>query len=155
MEEESQIWLDEYEEKAEEARQKITASLGEEKVAFMRVLPKEFRIHGTIDQWFIDGTLYQDLGLNLSEGVPEERKAISLEGIATVDADHFLLEYKSVSQQNTQAEERYHALMESGVWQQMKAVKQDNVHTVPDWFIQVGPQARTMAIDYVTETLVD
>lgn len=155
MEEESKIWLDQYEDKAAEAKQNITASLGEETVAFMRVLPKEFRIHGTTDQRFIDGTLYQDLGLNPSEGVPEERKAISLEGIATVNADHFLLEYNTASQQDTQAEERYNTLMESRVWQQTKAVKQSNVHTVPDWFIQVGPHARTMAIDYVAETLVD
>ncbi|WP_157967386.1 MULTISPECIES: ABC transporter substrate-binding protein [Paraliobacillus] len=153
--EEAQAWMDQYEQKAEEAKQKISESIGEETVAFMRVLPKEFRLHGTTDQRFIDGTLFQDLGLNPANGVPEERQAISLEGIALVNADHFFLDYNTASQENDQAIERYKSLTESVIWQQLTAVENDNVYLVPDWFIQVSPYARSMVIDYVVETLVE
>lgn len=154
-EKEAQVWMEQYEEKAAEAKQKIGDSLGQETVAFLRVLPKEFRIHGTVDQRFIDGTLYQDLGLNLANGVPEKREAITLEALAFIDADHFFLDFNTSSQQNDQAKERYKLLTESGVWNQLKAVKKGNIHLVPDWFIQVSPHARSMVIDHVVETLLD
>lgn len=154
MEEEAQVWMEQYEQKAAGAKQKISEALGEETVAFMRVLPKEFRIHGTTDQRFIDGTLFQDLGLNPANGVPEEREAISLEGIALLAPDHFFLDYNTASQQNEQGAERYKTLTESVVWNQLDAVKKDHVYLVPEWFIQISPHARLMVIDYVVETLV-
>ncbi|ALS25151.1 ABC transporter substrate-binding protein [Paenibacillus naphthalenovorans] len=139
--------LEAFDKKASEARKTLQESIGNETVMFLRVTDKELRYYG-IKNYKI---LYQDLGLQPpKEFVTDESKtfqAISMEKLPEINPDHILL--------LVQSEEKLNELKGSSLWQNMTAVKKNQVHSVDYdlWLQGWGPIAYSKLIDETLQFL--
>ncbi|MDF2923783.1 MAG: iron-siderophore transporter substrate-binding protein [Paenibacillaceae bacterium] len=148
----AQANIDEYNALVKDAKQKLGTAVGNKTVAFIRVLPKEIRIHGLKDQ--VPGfLLYEQLGLTPSEEVPVEEwaKPISNEIFAQLKADHILLHINDNPDAAAQAKE----LLENEAYKNVPAVKNGQVHLVPSHpWERGGPLAFKEGIQQVLEAMV-
>ncbi|WP_456276415.1 iron-hydroxamate ABC transporter substrate-binding protein [Bacillus sp. AK128] len=143
--------LETYEANAEEASATIKEAIGEESAAALWLVGGTFYIVG--DTVSSGSVLYQDLGITVPEVVKEISAAatgnwseISLEKLATLDADHLFL----INSDGDGAE----ALQDS-LWQNIPAVKNGNVYEYPaasSWLYS-GPIANQQIIDDVVESV--
>ncbi|WP_068725161.1 iron-hydroxamate ABC transporter substrate-binding protein [Paenibacillus sp. DMB5] len=142
-----------YDQKAADAKEKISASFGDKSVAILWLVQKSFFI---VDETRSSGAvLYGDLGLqlpNLVTDIPAESRAtwnsITLEKLAELTADHIFL----VNSDKTDASE----ILEGPIWQGIPAVKAGNVTELSadgSWLYS-GAYANTKTIDDVVSALV-
>lgn len=119
---EAEAVLAEFDETIADAAAELAESVGDEKVAFLRVQQERLRVYGTNSP--TGDLLFNRLGLTPSALVPvdEEQQTISLELIPDLDAEHlFLLD---------QTEDGMATLTGSPLWQTVPAVESGNVYPV-------------------------
>lgn len=151
-------WISQYTAKADEAKKQVSERIGpDETVMFLRVLKKEYRLYG--ERQLTGTLLYQDLGLKAPQQVSAiegVNQTISMEVLPEIDPDYILLDVGAVvAGGDKQGEALYAELKQSALWKNMKAVKNNHVYLVPDWFFRTDfPIARGKSLDVVIDALV-
>ncbi|SHN09608.1 ABC transporter substrate-binding protein [Gracilibacillus kekensis] len=152
MEEKAEEVLAEYDTKAEEAKEQIQASIGDESVAALWLFADTFYI---VSENLSSGDLlYNELGLTtpsvvseISETTTANWSEISLEKLAELEADHiFLVNSEDGS-----------SVLEDPIWQNIPAVQKDNIYEYDrsaSW-LYGGPIANSQMIDDALESLVE
>ncbi|MBP1974111.1 iron-hydroxamate ABC transporter substrate-binding protein [Cohnella thailandensis] len=149
---EAQKALDDYDAKAKDAKEKLQASIGTQSAAAVWLVAKNFYI---VSQDQSSGAvLYGDLGMTppalvkeISTGATAAWNAVSLEKLATLDADHLFL----INSDGEASEE-----LKSAVWQSIPAVKNGHVYEFgreTSWLYS-GVVANSQIIDNVLNSLV-
>jgi iron complex transport system substrate-binding protein len=139
--------IKEYDSKVSEARKKLEETIGNETVMFLRVTKKELRYYGAKNYQ----VLYEDLGLNPPAHFPDNSSTfapLSFEKLPEVNPDHiFLL---------VQSEEKMEELKNNPLWQNLNAVKNNNVYIVDYdlWFQGFGPIANNLIVDQALDYLL-
>ncbi|WP_379140019.1 iron-hydroxamate ABC transporter substrate-binding protein [Paenibacillus sp. sgz500992] len=142
-----------YDQKAADAKAKISSSIGDDSVAILWLVSKNFFI---VDETRSSGAvLYGDLGLkqpNLVTEIPAASRAtwnpITLEKLAELTADHIFL----VNSDKTEASD----ILNGAIWKGIPAVKAGNVHELSEassWLYS-GAIANSKTIDDVLSFLV-
>lgn len=145
--------IKDYEDKAAAAKEKLKRAIGEESVAILWLVQKNFYI---VDETRSSGAvLYTDLGVtlpNLVTEIPVGTRAtwnpISLEKLSELTADHIIL----VNSDKTEGSE----ILDSAIWKGIPAVKAGNVHemsSTSSWLYS-GANAGGKIIDDVLKSLV-
>jgi iron complex transport system substrate-binding protein len=130
-----------------DGRARLRQAIGNEKVAFLRVLPSELRIYGARSA--TGDILYNGLGLVPSALTPldDERTSISMELITQLDADHiFLLD---------QTEDAMAMIKANPLWKTLPAVQNGHIYPVDVkiWVQGEGMIAYELLIDDVLKAL--
>jgi iron complex transport system substrate-binding protein len=130
-----------------DGRARLREAIGDQKVAFLRVLPSELRIYGARSA--TGDLLYNSLGLTPSAltSLDEERTSISMELITQLDADHiFLLD---------QTEDAMATIKANPLWKTLPAVQNGQIYPVDvkTWVQGEGMIAYDLLIDDVLEAL--
>ncbi|MEK4348883.1 ABC transporter substrate-binding protein [Paenibacillus sp. FSL P4-0184] len=145
--------IKDYEDKAAAAKEKLKGAIGEESVAILWLVQKNFYI---VDETRSSGAvLYTDLGVklpNLVTEIPVGTRAtwnpISLEKLSELTADHIIL----VNSDKTEGSE----ILDSAIWKGIPAVKAGNVHemsSTSSWLYS-GANAGDKIIDDVLKSFV-
>jgi iron complex transport system substrate-binding protein len=145
--------IKDYEDKAAAAKEKLSGAIGQESVAILWLVQKNFYI---VDETRSSGAvLYTDLGVklpNLVTEIPVGTRAtwnpISLEKLSELTADHIFL----VNSDKTEGSE----ILDSAIWKGIPAVKAGNVHemsSTSSWLYS-GANAGGKIIDDVLTSLV-
>lgn len=142
-----------YDQKAADAKAKISTAIGDDSVAILWLVSKSFFI---VDETRSSGAvLYGDLGLklpNLITEIPAESRAtwnpITLEKLAELTADHIFL----VNSDKTDASD----ILNGAIWKGIPAVKAGNVHelSADSSWLYSGANANTKTIDDALNYLV-
>ena len=129
QEEAAQQKIAEYEEHAAAAKETLRESVGDETVLLMRVLAKGFRVHGPTHST-MGHVLYDDLGLQLPPGIPQDWGAVfvPMERLVDIDPDHLFLMKGN--------QERLQELLEGPIWNNLTAVKNNRVYEVDLYWIR-------------------
>ncbi|GAA0363259.1 iron-hydroxamate ABC transporter substrate-binding protein [Bacillus horti] len=145
--------LADYEQKAEETKNKLNEAIGQQSIAILWLVNKQFFIVG--EGVSSGSVVYQDLGMippNLVNEIPTDARAnwnpVSLEMLAELDADHIFLV-------NSDKESGSEALDEP-IWSNIPAVQAGSVHEIEStksWLYK-GFIAGTQIMDDVLEALV-
>ncbi|MEK3660027.1 ABC transporter substrate-binding protein [Paenibacillus sp. FSL F4-0236] len=145
--------IKDYEDKAAAAKEKLKEAIGDESVAILWLVQKNFYI---VDETRSSGAvLYTDLGVklpNLVTEIPVGTRAtwnpISLEKLSELTADHIIL----VNSDKTEGSE----ILDSAIWKGIPAVKAGNVHemsSTSSWLYS-GANAGGKIIDDVLKSFV-
>lgn len=122
--EEADKWLKEYNSKAEEVGEQIKETYGED-ATYLTFLASGGQLF-IFDKAAIGSILYEDMGLNRPEGMPEQEDislpVVTYEGLAAIDADYIIV---------VGTDEDLKTLNESPIWQNMRAVKEGNIVELP------------------------
>ncbi len=151
--EEAKKVLEQYEQKAKEAKEKLHQAVGEQSAAALWVTEKSVFV--VSDNLSSGDVLYNDLGLKVPNVVEEISKngtgnwnAISLEALAEIDADHlFIINSRGISKDK---------LLSDPVWSNIPAVKNGNVYEYDketSW-LYTGTIANSQIIDDVLESMI-
>ena len=129
QEEAAQAKIVEYEEHAAAASEKLQEAIGDETVLLMRVLAKGFRVHGP-GHSTMGHVLYDDLGLQLPPGIPQDWGAVyvPMEQLVDIDPDRLFLMKGN--------EERLKELLEGPIWNNLTAVRNNRVYEVDLYWIR-------------------
>ena len=129
MENEAQAKIEEYEAHAAQAKTMLQEAIGDETVLLMRVLAKGFRVHGPAHST-MGHILYDDLGLQLPEGIPQDWGAVyvPMEQLVDIDPDYLFLMKGNP--------ERLEELLNGPVWNNLTAVKNNRVYEVDLYWIR-------------------
>jgi iron complex transport system substrate-binding protein len=136
--------------KETKAKERLDELVGDETVLYMRIMPKEIVIHGeNIDR---GSFIHKQLGLQPVENFPQNESAlsISLEVLPEYDADHLIVQLDDDT--NDEVKQRYEQMLNSSVWKNMKAVKENHVYMVggKEWFnLGMAPLADNYVIDEI------
>ncbi|MFQ3544620.1 iron-hydroxamate ABC transporter substrate-binding protein [Halobacillus rhizosphaerae] len=152
-EEEADQVLKDYEQKAEETKQQVQESIGDESVAAIWLVGDTFYVVN--DQLSAGDVLYNDLGLtkpNVVKEIADKSTAnwseISLEKLAELDADHIFL----INSDGDGAKK-----LQDNIWQNIPAVKNGNIYEYSadktSW-LYTGPVANTKMLEDIQEKLV-
>lgn len=149
---EAQQALDGYDAKAKDAKEKIQASIGTQSAAAIWLVAKNFYM--VSDDLSAGAVLYGDLGMTVPNLVKEisaegtgNWRAVSLEKLATLDADHLFL----INSDGAASEE-----LKSAVWKNIPAVKNGHVYEFgpeTSW-LYTGTIANSQIIDNVLKSVV-
>lgn len=153
MKEKAEQAIKDYDQKAAEAKEKLSGAVGQESAAVLWLVKKNFFI---VDETQSSGAvLYGDLGMtqpNLVTEIPAETKAswnpVSLEKLAELTADHIFL-VNSDKAGNAE-------ILNSPIWKGIPAVKAGHVYEMESkgsWLYS-GATANAMTIDAVLKILV-
>ncbi|WP_410511096.1 iron-hydroxamate ABC transporter substrate-binding protein [Paenibacillus sp. BR2-3] len=145
--------IQDYDQKAVDAKEKITGAIGQESAAILWLVQKNFYI---VDETRSSGAvLYNDLGItlpNLVTEIPAEKRAtwnpISLEKLSELTADHIFL----VNSDKAEGSD----IINSAIWKGIPAVKAGNVYelsSTSSWLYS-GATAGSKTIDDVLKFLV-
>ncbi|WGV57400.1 iron-siderophore ABC transporter substrate-binding protein [Brevibacillus brevis] len=147
--------IQEYNKKANEAKQKLADAVGNETFIFVRLSgDKLYTIYGPRgDQ--TGRLLYTDLGLKMLDGVPNfdpsGQAELSLEGFLQLNPDHIFIFTDIVDDANNQLKE----LEYSNVWKSLKAVKNKQVYDGSEYFLlAMGPIGSKLAIDDIVSQII-
>lgn len=150
---EAEAAIEAYDQKAAEAKAKISAAIGDESVAILWLTQKNLYI---VDETRSSGAvLYGDLGLqlpNLVTEIPADSRAtwnpVSLEKLAELTADHIFL-VNSVQNEGSD-------ILNGPIWKGIPAVKAGNVteFSPESSWLYTGAYANSKIIDDVLSTLV-
>lgn len=142
-----------YDQKAADAKAKISGAIGDESVAILWLVSKSFFI---VDETRSSGAvLYGDMGLklpNLVTEIPAASRAtwnpITLEKLAELTADHIFL----VNSDKTEASD----ILNGAIWKGIPAVKAGNVHelSAASSWLYSGANANSKTIDDALKYLV-
>ncbi|UKS25142.1 ABC transporter substrate-binding protein [Paenibacillus sp. HWE-109] len=133
-----------------DAKEKLHALVGNETVMYMMIMAKELVVYGeNIDR---GSFIHKELGLKPVKDFPqsEQSVSISLEKIPDFNPDHIILQLDDESSDEVQ--KRYKALLESSLWKNMTAVKNNHVYIMggKEWFsLGMSPLADSNAVDDV------
>lgn len=132
--------------KIADARTAITARIGNQSVALLRVWGREYRLYG---HGFSGPLLYFDLGLQPPALVRElawnrDVVQLSIEGLVDLDADYLLLMTEETLPVSFQVQDR---LTTHPLWQRLKAVRAGHVYTVPNQLMRGGVIARELMVE--------
>ncbi|BBI31008.1 ABC transporter substrate-binding protein [Cohnella abietis] len=139
--------------KEAEAKEKLHTLVGDETVMYMMIMEKDLIIYGeNIDR---GSFIHKTLGLKPVKDFPQSELsvAISLEKIPEYNPDHIILQLNN--EDNAEVKNRYKELMDSSLWKNMTAVKNNQVHIMGgnEWFnLGMSPLADINAIDDVVHT---
>jgi iron complex transport system substrate-binding protein len=139
--------VEEYEAKAASAKAKLQASVGEQKILFLRVLPKEIRVYGVPSRF--GKLLYEDLGLRPAANIPtnKDQEAVSMEKLPEINPDIIFLMNSS---------DNIEDFKENPLWKNLKAVKNGKIYAAEkDVWPWGGWLANNQAIDYLLKILAD
>lgn len=152
-EDDAQKALDDYQAKADEAKEKLTEEIGTQSAAAVWLVNNSFFI--VSDNLSSGAVMYGDLGLTVPSVVKEisasatgNWSAISLEKLVELDADHLFLINSDVNIEDSAIKEE--------LWQNIPAVKNGNVYEYdPDTaWLYTGAVANGQIIDDIMESLV-
>lgn len=140
--------LNEYRQKASEAKDKLSQVVGDKKVAIIRFAPRGVSLMG--GNYLCGFVIHQDLGLGKSKLVEKENAAnISLEILPQLDAD-----YVFVINAYDQGTERMKEMTESQIWKSMPAVKNGQVYEANnEYWLGSGLIAYEKIIDDVVSSI--
>ena len=144
--------IEEYEQKAEDAKIQVKEAIGDESAALIWVTGGQFFVFE--GDRYASNVLYKDLGITMPTYIKDLGKsqdvwqAIALEALADLDADHLFI----MAAEN---EEGIETLENSSVYKSIPAVKKDQVYFFEDssnWTIN-AKTANEVTIDHVLESL--
>lgn len=154
-EKEAEQWLANYDSKAASVRNELAKYVKPgETFLYLRVMPKEIRVHGTKE--LFGATMFQDLKLTPVPGLEsvDRVEAISLEKLPDFDADHIFLQIGTpTAGGDKNAEGNLVAISQSAIWKNLKAVKNGHVYTMPQWIISDYPNIKIKSLDLILEAL--
>ncbi|WFR65111.1 ABC transporter substrate-binding protein [Paenibacillus amylolyticus] len=154
--EESAKVLAEFDEKAEQAKEKIAAALGDKTVLVLRVEHNRYRFMGpkggSSSVFF-----YDTLGLNSPEAIKDSTdwfSQFSLEFLPEMNPDYIFLEDRTLVGYDTK--KSMEDLKASQVWANLEAVKNDHVFPLKtsEFVSGVGPIGSVKLMNYVVGKLV-
>ncbi|NJM17639.1 MAG: iron-siderophore ABC transporter substrate-binding protein [Richelia sp. SM1_7_0] len=156
--------MDKYYRRLEEFKQQMGNNPATIKVSVVRVYPDSINLY--LRDSFC-GIVLQDAGLSRPEsqdiGISAAKKlygnenqaSISNELIEKADGDViFIWTYGNTSQKNQKAQEKLEELQSNPLWQSLKAVQQNKVYLVPDYWIGSGILAANAIVDDLFKYLV-
>ncbi|MFB9277054.1 ABC transporter substrate-binding protein [Cohnella cellulosilytica] len=153
-EDEARAWIDEYNRKAKEAKDKLPSSSGEsETVGVYRIYQKELRVYGARNGGYV---LYDSLGLKPPAPITDligkdpnfVYESISLEKLPEFAADRMIVLVTDDQESKTFLEE----VQNSALWQNLAAVREGRLHFVDN---NVWLNYSPLAIDYQLEQAAD
>jgi len=123
--------IGDYEEKAQEAKNRLARHMRGKTVAFLRISASEITLYGN-QYGYVGPVLYQDLGLTPHVCVQQwanqsRRVGIGLEQLCQLEADHFFITFDNMDSAY-RGEER--KLLEREEWKRLPAVKSGHVYEV-------------------------
>ncbi|OAB38401.1 ABC transporter substrate-binding protein [Paenibacillus glacialis] len=115
-----------YDQKVNEAKEKIAASTGGKKVAIIRFAPRGVSLMG--GNYFCGYVLNQQLGIEMTKLTEKENSLdVSMEVLPKIDADYIF-----VINAYDQGTERLKEMTDSAIWKSIPAVKEGHVYEVND-----------------------
>lgn len=125
--------IEEHEQYVLEAKQKLSKSIGNEKVAVLRIAANTIYLYGGAYSGYTGPLIYNQLGLTQPEMVqqllPDQRRIhVSLEALNQLDADHLIITF---DREDGFGDER--EILNSTLWNNLPAVKGRRVYEV-DFF---------------------
>ncbi|SDX71212.1 ABC transporter substrate-binding protein [Paenibacillus sp. CF384] len=136
--------------KEEDAKKKLDELAGDETVLYMEIMDKEIFIYGENSDR--GKFVHKGLGLSAIKNFPQSENSlsISLEKIPEYNPDHIILQMSDDA--NQAVKDRYKEMMDSSLWKNMTAVKNNHVYLMgsKEWFnLGMSPLADSSAIDDV------
>ncbi|WP_251038622.1 AraC family transcriptional regulator [Paenibacillus albidus] len=150
--EEAQKVLENYEQKASEAKEQLKQAIGTQSAAALWVTAK--KVYVVNENLSSGDLLYHDLGLSVPAVVHEAASgsanwnAISLEKLAQMDADHlFIVNARGITKEE---------LLKDSLWQGIPAVQKGNVYEYDNQssWLYTGTIANSQMIDDVLESII-
>ncbi|ASA26270.1 Fe3+-hydroxamate ABC transporter substrate-binding protein [Paenibacillus donghaensis] len=143
--------LDEYTDKVNTLSLALKEKLGNSTVAMIRPRDGQVRLHTTAHR--TAAILYQDLGLNpppMAVDDTETSQTLSLEILPELNVDHLFVLTDDKTMKLTGE------FQETSIWQNLEAVKSEQVHTVNTtlWIAYYGPVAMSLIVDQISEALL-
>lgn len=138
--------IKDYDAFVQDAREKVSAAIGDETVMFLRVHSKELRYYGAKNY----DVLYNDLGVQPPAHFPDNSSTfapLSFEMLPEINPDHIFLLVES--------EEKLEEVKQTPLWEGLTAVQKDQVYPVDYalWFQGFGPIANKLIIEEALEKL--
>lgn len=145
---EAETALKNYQQKASEAKAKLSSVVGDKNVAIIRFAPRGVSLMG--GNYLCGYVIHQDLGLGKSKLVENENAAnISLEILPQLDADYIF-----VINAYDQGTERMKEMTESPIWKGMPAVKNGQVYEADnEYWLGSGLVAYEKIVDDVVRSI--
>lgn len=145
---EAETALQNYQQKASEAKAKLGSVVGDKNVAIIRFAPRGVSLMG--GNYLCGYVIHQDLGLGKSKLVENENAAnISLEILPQLDADYIF-----VINAYDQGTERMKEMTESPIWKGMPAVKNGQVYEADnEYWLGSGLIAYEKIVDDVVRSI--
>jgi iron complex transport system substrate-binding protein len=142
-------WLDNYDTKAKEAGDKVKAALGED-TSYLSFLASGGQFY-VFDGAGFGSVLYEDMGLNKPEGMPEQSDislpVVTYEGLAKIQADYIFV---------IATDEDLKVLEDNAIWNSLPPVKEGNIVNLPSspYFVQgYSSIGRNLLLDEIVEML--
>ncbi|WP_186670922.1 iron-siderophore ABC transporter substrate-binding protein [Sporosarcina sp. BP05] len=154
-EEEAQQWIEQYEQKLDEARKLIAAHVKPgETFMYLRIQPKIIRLYGP-NHGFAE-ILFSGLKLTPAPGIESISKAeqISLESLPSFNTDHLFLEVGN-SEEDLEAQTDLEMYAATSVWKNLTAVKAGQVYSVPHWTISDYPLIKENSLNLIVNELTN
>lgn len=145
---EAETALQNYQQKASEAKAKLSSVVGDKNVAIIRFAPRGVSLMG--GNYLCGYVIHQDLGLGKSKLVENENAAnLSLEILPQLDADYIF-----VINAYDQGTERMKEMTESPIWKGMPAVKNGQVYEADnEYWLGSGLIAYEKIVDDVVRSI--
>ncbi|MDF2713924.1 MAG: periplasmic binding protein [Paenibacillus sp.] len=150
--------LQQYNQKAADAKAKLAKTVGEQKVAVVRlnIGDKSLAVFNA-EKGFVGPTVYKDLGLKaprLVADIKDNHALLSLEVIPQLDADHIFI-FPSNGNWTSADNQEAIKVLDSPLWQSIPAVKNGNVHKLDRTYWQTWAiMANSKKIDDVLQALI-
>lgn len=154
QEEKAEEVIEEYDQLARAARNKLNAVVGEnEEVMFLRITNKFYRVYNNFGQ--VGRLLYQDLGFQIMKDYPADKwkklQQLSLEGLFFYNPDRIFLS----TDNGTEAARLLSELEKSNTWKNIKAVKNGYLYDANDFLHYAqGPIGSRILIDQILEEVI-
>lgn len=157
---EAQKIMDEYNQNAVKAKEKLAQTLGDKTVMYFRISEKQYFFlgyGGEESTTNLSRIFYRDLGLNLPEKLKSGEDWInemSVEILPEINPDYIFLElYEGEA---AGADKKLEELKQSAIWRGLNAVKNDHVFVVDGnlWVQSDGPIGNTKVLDDIVAQLV-
>nr|WP_234410425.1 hypothetical protein [Caldalkalibacillus mannanilyticus] len=149
--------MEQYENKAREAKEVLWHSVCGQTVAFLRISACGISLYGGCKHGYTGPILYKDLGLTphsivLKLAGKSRKVALTQEWLEQLDADHLFITFDK-RHSNTDGEER--RILDSPLWKRLPAVKNKCVYEVDflTW-MNYGVISHGKKIDDVLKVLV-
>ncbi len=146
MEAEAAAYLDAFDARVAEARAVLDSSVADERIAFLALTERGFRLYGTLSPV---NFIYDELGLTPATGIPTVPdsdnpstfwKPVSLEVLPEIGAEHLFISGESET------------VADTSLWQNLPAVRAGNVYPADAYYwVGGGILAREQVVRDVLE----
>ncbi len=144
--------IKEYDQSANEAKEKLQAVVGEgEEAMFLRITDKFYRVYNNYGQ--VGRLLYDDLGFKLMKDYPVEewRQDLSLEGLFVYNPDRIFL----MTNSGAEPEKLLGELENNSIWKSLKSVKSDYIYNANDFmYYAQGPIGSEILIEQILQNII-